>query len=54
MILDKNKLKEKFDEYFKKGEAGLNIGLPLPFSTLSEEVCGIQQGSYIIIAGSTG
>jgi replicative DNA helicase len=54
MILNKEELKEKFEAQYKRGQEGLNVGLPMPFTLLSEEVCGIQQGRYDLWAGATG
>ncbi len=54
MILDKKILKDKFEAQYQRGEAGLNVGLPMPFTTLSNEVCGIQQGRYDLISGAEG
>jgi hypothetical protein len=53
-MLSAKDLKEKFDIEFARGKSGLNAGLPMPFSLLSSEVCGIQQGRYDLWMGSIG
>lgn len=41
-------------ENIKRGQQGLNRGLPMGFSRLTDYVPGIQQGTYYLVGGETG
>jgi len=49
-----NDIKEKFKSQYKRGLEGLNKGIPIPLTKLSEYICNIQQGTITLVGGSTG